>query len=224
MHVPFRYRLSLTERCFWLLLVLLSMLAFSGRAQARRAGPHTGSRALRPGGTGGDEFVRNYGTGLRLGSELAALRSGRMFSTLEVGAYHQHALGAVGSVQVEAVYFRQPATATEAAARGLRLPVLLVLNPFDNVGLHLGPQLRWQPTAARPVEGGIRPPTALTAEFVFGAEARVNRGRVGARYGFPLALLTDLPAVGDRFGGAWQAGQLQVYLGVDIFLRSGSGF
>ena len=226
MHLPFRYRLSVAERSFWILLALLLMWTVRGHAQSRPTtyrysspSAHRNSHGLRPGATDdeGREFVRNHGTGLRLGSELASLRTARFTSALEMGGYHQRRLGEVGSVQVEALYFRQPATATALSTRGLRLPVLLVLNPWDNVSFHLGPQLRWQMASATTAETSLRTAARLTTEFVFGAEARVYRGRVGTRYGMPLGLLADLPAAGDRFGSAWRAGQLQVYLGFDVF-------
>ncbi len=222
MLLPFRNRLSLTERLFWLMLALMLSLAISGHAQPRTSkhARHTAShRSPRPAhlAPATDDFVRNHGTGLHFGSELAAARSGGLFSALEVGGYHQHRLGEVGSVQIEALYFRQPATATAAAASGLRLPLLLVLNPFDNVSLHVGPQLRWQPTVADAPEGAagaaVQP---LSTELVVGAEARVERFRVGTRYCAPGALLADLPAFGDRFGAAWKGGNLQVYLAMDL--------
>ena len=171
MHLPFRYRLSVAERSFWILLALLLMWTVRGHAQSRPTtyrysspSAHRNSHGLRPGATDdeGREFVRNHGT-------------------------------------------------------GLRLPVLLVLNPWDNVSFHLGPQLRWQMASATTAETSLRTAARLTTEFVLGAEARVYRGRVGTRYGMPLGLLADLPAAGDRFGSAWRAGQLQVYLGFDVF-------
>lgn len=214
MHLHFRHRLSSAERLFWLMLALLLGLAISGHAQSshRPTVVDYGSS---------EEFVRNHGTGVRFGTELAAARNGGLMTNIEAGLYHQHRLGGVGSVQVEALYFclSAPATATAqaTAASGLRLPVMLVLNPLDNISLHFGPQLRWQSVAPRATEAGLQKAPSLMAELVMGAEARLGRGRVGVRYAMPATLLADLPATGDRIGAAWKTGRLQVYAGIDVF-------
>ncbi len=174
---------------------------------------------------------RNHGTGVRLGVILAAareaMRHGRVPAVFEAGIFHQHALGHVGSVQAELLFFRErtvsSSTGTPTApgfrtVKGLRIPLLLVINPFYNVSIHLGPQLQWQWNAPVPDDRGRaeRSGARLTAGVVVGGEARVGCGRVGLRYGLPMAALSDLADAGARAGAAWKSGQVQVYLGAGL--------
>ncbi len=217
MTLPFRHRLSFVERCVWLALALMLGLAISGHAQTRRgaARPH-GRPPHRLAAANDDPLIRNHGTGVRVGLNLSALRGSRGAGIFEAGAFHQRALGHVGSVQGEVLFFRQRADSA-ATATGLRLPVLLVLNPFDNVSFHVGPEMQWQwnARAASTTDAPVaRPTTVLAANFVAGGEARVGPMRVGVRYGVPIATLADLPALGRGAAQAWKTGQVQVYLGV----------
>lgn len=225
MHFRLRHRLSLTERCTWLLLTLLIGITLHGHAQTGRPvnlsnNPARPTRAFTPEERAEDLPARNHGTGLRLGVLWAAARTAvsghRLPAVFEVGAFHQRAFGRVGSVQVEALFFRQSGDSATAATTGLRLPVLLVINPFDNVSFHVGPQVSWAKGLGAPVEAGRRTSSALAAGIVAGAEARVERLRVGLRYGTALAALVHLSTAGQAVAAAWKAGQVQVYLGVGL--------
>ncbi|MBC7449700.1 MAG: hypothetical protein H7330_16740 [Hymenobacteraceae bacterium] len=169
--------------------------------------------------------ARNHGTGLRMGSAWTLARASVMNQQLpksfELGFFHQHPLSRAISVQGEALYYRD-ATNT-ARNTGLRLPVLLVVNPFYNVSVHLGPQLqvrtggsvtRSVPLSAETVAPTLSLPAWLTGGVVVGSEARVGFMRIGVRCALPLAKLTDLAAAGRQVGRAWQIGQVQAYLGV----------
>lgn len=223
----FRHRLSFTERCAWLLLALLLGFAVSGHAQVRRhARPSSAPRRATPGFADGPaDGTHNHGTGAHLGvtwnAARTAARAGRLPPAFELGVFHQRALGRIGSVQGEANFYRQPTVAAAPAALGLRLPVLLVINPFDNVSFHVGPQLQWQwrgSSVAAPAplpDGAVAPAAArLTGSMVIGGEARIRFLRLGLRYAAPLRDLYDLAAIGQRAADDWKAGQVQVYVAV----------
>ncbi len=170
-----------------------------------------------------DDFpTRNHGTGLRVGTAWmlaqAAVRQKQMPRAFEIGVFHQRALSEAVSIQGEAVYYRD-ATATTHSS-GFRLPALLVLNPFDNLNIHFGPQLqvRTGGTAPRALSAETEVPVAaatprLTGGLVVGAEARAGILRIGVRYALPLGDLVDLKSAGQQVGSAWQSGQVQAYLG-----------
>ena len=224
MNFRLRYRLSFTERCTWLLLTLLIGLTLRGHAQQSAGAklsnnPTRSSRRLAATEQEDDDLpARNHGTGIRAGVVWAAARAAvgahRLPALFEAGAFHQRAFGRAGSVQIEALFFRQRRDSSVAAASGIRLPVLLVFNPFYNISLHCGPQLQWAWGQLAPTEAGARATSAVTAGIVVGGEARVELLRVGLRYGAPMAALTDLKAAGNAAGAAWKGGQVQVYLGM----------
>lgn len=172
--------------------------------------------------------ARNHGTGVRVGAawtdaRASALTTHRLPSSFEAGVFHQHALTRFASVQPELLYYRER---TAAATRsGIRVPLLLVLNPFENVSIHLGPQVQFRtsskanaslPAASGDLAAVEMAPTAtssLSVAFTAGAEARVGFMRVGVRYALPFGAFTDPGAAGKRAASAWNSGQVQAYLG-----------
>lgn len=159
-----------------------------------------------------EDYVRNHGTGVKLGAAWAGFRKG-----FEFGAFHQARLGQVGSLQAEVLYYRQPTTT--GTVGGLRVPALLVLNPFDNGSIHFGPQVQWQPRSAAAAVSDK--PTAIatskiTTSMVMGAELRFYCARVGMRFALPFAAFTEPAAAGQRLADQWKTGQMQVYVGVGI--------
>jgi hypothetical protein len=172
---------------------------------------------------------RNHGTGVRFGTAWAnaqsAFRGNGFPRAFEFGAFHQHALSSKLSVQIEGLFYHA-APATGGASSGFRLPALLVFNPFYNVSLHLGPQLQWRTSGTEmriatsaddateplPAQSAARATTAV----VVGGEARVGFVRIGLRYGLPIGELYDLGAAGRQVGQAWQAGQVQTYIGASF--------
>lgn len=166
-----------------------------------------------------EEPARNFGTGVRAGGTWIDVSRGRMPSTFEVGAFHQKALSRTFSVQGEVVYYRQ--RTTTATTGGLRLPVLLVTNIFQNVSIHVGPQVQWQPGTARSADAFSsevpqQPTPHLSTSLVAGIEARVYRARVGVRYQSEFSSLSDPVVAGQRLAHAWNAGLIQGYLGFNI--------
>lgn len=169
--------------------------------------------------------ARNHGMGVRLGSAWAVARSAvdrqRLPVTFEAGFFHQRALSRAVSVQGEALYYRD--FTTTGRSSGLRLPALLVINPFYNVSLHAGPQLQWRAAGTAPRAASLTAETVvpvvaaaprLTGGLVVGGEARAGFLRVGVRYALPFNDLLDLQAAGQQVGRAWHNGQVQAYLGV----------
>jgi len=159
-----------------------------------------------------EDYVRNHGTGVKLGAARAGFGT-----SFEVGGFHQHALGKVGSVQAELLYYRQR-TATGTTG-GLRLPALLVLNPLDNISLHFGPQLQWQPATATPVAGtdaaeAPKPTPHFSTAFVTGAEARVEFVRIGMRFAVPFDKFAEPVSVARHIADDWKTKQVQFYVGV----------
>lgn len=217
-------RPSLAEIITWLLLVILLGSTTFAHAQSepvnlsnspqRRAHAYVDPNEDAP--------DRNHGTGVRLGvvwsQARTAVRAGRLPAVFEAGAFHQHALGRVGSVQAELLFFHQRADSAAPAATGLRLPLLLVLNPFYNVSFHVGPQVQWQwnaaPATSEMASRAVTAPAPLSLSLVAGTEARVGAVRVGLRYGLPCAALSNLPDAGSRIGTAWKTGEVQAYLGI----------
>ncbi len=214
------------------LLIAFCLLFSAGAATAQQQPTNLSNTPDRP--TRGftdenDELpARNHGTGLRAGANWSllqtAVRDRKLPGAFEMGFFHQRALSRAVSVQGEALYYRENTTLGTSA--GLRLPALFVVNPFYNVSLHAGPQLQVRTSGEAPrsissalgAEGtvplastGLAP--RLTTALLVGGEARVGFLRVGLRYGVPLRDLTDLKATGQRVGSAWQAGQVQAYLG-----------
>ncbi len=162
-----------------------------------------------------DNPTRNFGTGLRLSMEWADVRTAVQTRNLPapafaVGVFHQYALGRVGSVQGEASYFQR------RGARGLQVPVLMVINFLDNVSVQLGPQVQWNwPIGASSDAGRLIDNTRpLSAALVLGGEARVECLRVGIRSTLPMEMLGDLPAAGQQLADAWHRAQVQVSLGI----------
>lgn len=173
-------------------------------------------------------LARNHGTGVHIGAawtdaRSSALTTHQMPGSFEVGVFHQHAFTRFASVQSELLYYRERTATTTRS--GLRVPLLLVLNPFYNVSVHLGPQIQWRTAtksngALLPATGDLANPelvhssnARLSLAFTIGGEARVGFLRVGLRYAVPMSDLSDPSAVGKRAASAWQAGQVQAYLG-----------
>jgi hypothetical protein len=211
-----------------LLALLLSSPALTTYAQTQPVNLSNNPSRRPHGFTDENEELpdRNHGTGLRVGAIWADARNAasnrRTPGSFEFGAFHQRALSRVFSVQGEALYYREQAAG--ATNSGLRLPALLVINPFYNLSLHVGPQLQWRTSAARaypttelagsgPVTTTAASTGRLSTALVVGAEARVGFMRVGLRYGLPFQQMADLPEAGNRFADAWHAGQVQAYLG-----------
>lgn len=169
---------------------------------------------------------RNHGTGVRVGSmwalTQAAAKGRQLPASFEAGVFRQQPLNRALSVQGEVVYYR--ASTATGRSSGLRLPALLVINPFYNVSVHVGPQLQVrtggvaEPMASLEADTNPVPAAApaprITGGLVVGGEARAGFLRVGVRYGLPFGDLYDLKAAGQQVGSAWQAGQVQAYLGV----------
>ncbi len=88
--------------------------------------------------------ARNHGTGVRAGSSWSLTRTAaqnrQLPRSFEVGVFHQVPLSRIVSLQGEALYYR--AATPAGSSSGLRLPALLVINPFYNVSVHIGPQLQ----------------------------------------------------------------------------------
>lgn len=162
-----------------------------------------------------DNPARNFGTGFRVSMEWADVRTAVQTRTLPVsafavGVFHQYALGRVGSVQGEASYFQR------RGARGIQLPVLLVINVLDNISVQVGPQAEWHWPTGVPIDAGYQviATDPLSAALVLGGEARVECLRVGIRSTLPMGALADLPAAGQQLADAWQSAQVQVSLGI----------
>ena len=157
-----------------------------------------------------EDYVRNYGTGVKLGAAWSGFRKG-----FEFGAFHQQRLGQVGSLQGEVLYYRQP-TATGTVG-GVRVPALLVLNPFDNGSIHFGPQFQWQPKSTPVADGSTAlATTQITTSMVMGAELRLYIARVGMRFALPFSAFTEPQNGAHQLADQWKTGQMQVYLGVNI--------
>lgn len=168
--------------------------------------------------------ARNHGSGVRLGTALNQMRGAfngqGAPKSFELGVFHQRALTRALSWQVEGLYYQQAGGRTRTS--GLRLPLLVVVNPFYNLSVQAGPQLQLRtgaPQLTASPEGTAAPAmgpagSALSVGMVAGAEARVGFLRVGLRYAFPLGHLSNLPELGQEAGTAWNAGQMQLSLGV----------
>ncbi len=209
-----------------LLALLLSAPALTTYAQTQPTNLSNNPGRRSHGFTDDNEELpdRNHGTGLRVGAiwsdARAAASAQRLPGAFEIGAFHQRALSRVFSVQGEALYYRD--NVAGVTSKGLRLPALLVINPFYNLSIHVGPQVQWRASSERNAYAttelaqvsAVPASTArLSTSLVVGAEARVGFMRVGLRYGLPFREMADLPVAGNRFGDAWRAGQVQAYLG-----------
>ena len=207
-----------------LLLALLVCTTSVATAQTYRAN-HAKAAARRSFVyTDGNEDLpaRNHGTGVRVGSAWTLIRPAatnrQLPTTFEVGVFHQRAISRALSFQGELLYYRDATTTSHSS--GMRLPALLVINPFYNVSIHLGPQLQVRTAGVAPralsaetVVPEAAPAPRLSGGLVVGGEARAGFLRFGVRYALPFSNLVDLSAAGKQAGGAWQSGQVQAYLG-----------
>ncbi len=163
--------------------------------------------------------MRNRGLGIRAGvgwnTAREAAATGRGPQLLEFGAFFQRPFALRESVQVEALYFAQR-HGVGAARHGLRLPVLLVVNLFENVAIHFGPQLQLAKLLASPTPDEPSTFRAMTWTAVAGAEAHVERLRIGARYGTGFSSLKNATSARQALLDTWYAGNIQVYLSADL--------
>lgn len=210
-----------------LLIALLVCSAGVASAQKRPTNLSNSPQRSARGFTDANEELpaRNHGTGLHVGTvwgqARAAVRGEGGAVPFEIGAFHQLALSERVSVQGEALLYRDVTPLGRSS--GLRLPALLVLNPFYNVSVHVGPQMQLRtggtatPSATLTADDALAASrtsaSRLTAALAVGGEARVGFMRVGLRYTAPFEDLYDLKAAGRQVGRSWQAGQVNVYLG-----------
>ncbi|MBD2714148.1 PorT family protein [Microvirga sp. STR05] len=185
---------------------------------------------------------RNNGFGVKAGFNLADLRGGdkdayknlSSLKTYHAGVYAQFGLNDKVSLQPEVLFTRKGFDAEQFTVQSttpgqttgetretrldyIQVPVLLVYNIFDNVSVHVGPQVsllvkaKYAGTERQISSVGLN---SLEYGVVGGVEGRVGPARIGARYDLGLADIYNDPK--DAGAGAYdnvKNGVFQLYVG-----------
>lgn len=158
---------------------------------------------------GGANFANVYG------DEASDLGTS-MLTSFHAGVFAQIPASKSFSVQIEALYSRKGFEAdADHRFDYLELPLLAVINITDNFSLHVGPQLSVMIAAKQDgKELSIEDMNTFDYGAAAGAEARISRFRLGARYNLGLAALLDDGDTGLPFGSELKNNVAQVYLGI----------
>lgn len=144
-----------------------------------------------------------------------------------VGAYAQIGVSNRFSIQPELLYQRKGYKATDSVTvklSYLSLPVLMVVNVFDNVAIQIGPQVSYLLNlheGAKTYDASGRNYNSVDVGVVGGIEAKIEFLRIGARYDYSIS---DLRKDGSFRDGTVvrqtvadvRNGAFQVYLGVGL--------
>jgi Outer membrane protein beta-barrel domain len=223
------------------LLLALSFASLTAAQAQQTAGGSQSSANYSP----GTSDSRNNGFGVKAGFNLADLNGQdkdayqdlSSLKSYHAGVYAQFGLNDKVSIQPEFLFTRKGFDAQQFTVQNvtpgqtngqkretrldyLQVPVLFVYNIFDNVSLHVGPQVSLLVKAKYAGEERQISSVGLNSlEYgvVGGVEGRVGPARIGARYDLGLADIYNDPK--DAGSGAYdnvKNGVFQVYVGVGI--------
>lgn len=172
------------------------------------------------------------------GDGLSKMYSGSVdgLTQYHVGAYAQIGISNRLSVQPELLYMRKGFKATEMLPDGtssskattrlsyLSVPVILAINVFDNVAIHLGPQVSYLLNvhdSSKKVDSEAYNYNSLDVGAVGGLEAKIEFLRIGARYDYSLTDLREgkdfqIANVTRKAEADIRNGSIQVYVGVGL--------
>ena len=151
------------------------------------------------------------------GSEKNLLGSIRGITTFHAGAFAQFAINDFFSLQPEVLYSRKGFERGDSTFRYdyLEVPLLAVFNITENVSVHFGPQASVMVSAKEEgKEVTLDPFNTFDYGIAAGAEARISRFRLGARYNLGLADLRNQDELENKINQDIKHGVFQVYLGV----------
>ncbi|MFT2007137.1 porin family protein [Pontibacter sp. 13R65] len=140
-------------------------------------------------------------------------------TSFHAGLFAQFSLSETFSIQPEVLYSRRGYERNDSTFRFdyLDLPILAVVNVTDRISFHAGPQIGIMMSGKQTGrEIDLGPYNTFDYGVAAGAEARVNRFRLGARYSLALTDLRKENAQGQNINEDIKNGVFQVYLGIGI--------
>ena len=204
-----------------LLLTLSLLLALGAYAQTEEVGPstiqqnHNLNSGIRPNAGFGIKGGISFAT-LR-GSDKAVLGDFDGLTSFHAGVFTQFSLGNTVSLQPEVLYSRKGIERSDSTFRSdyLEVPLLAVVNLTENISIHAGPQLSVLVSAKEDdTEISTDPLNSFDYGVAAGAEARISRFRLGARYNLGFADLRKENNLGQHINQDIKHGVFQVYLGI----------
>ncbi len=153
------------------------------------------------------------------GSDKDLLGSVSGHTSFHAGVFAQFALSEMFSIQPEVLYSRRGYERNDSTFRFdyLNVPILAVVNVTDNISFHAGPQIGILMSGKESEqEIDLAPYNTFDYGAAVGAEARISRFRLGARYYLGLTDLRKENDLGQKINEDIKNGVFQVYLGIGI--------